>query len=78
MNIEDIIIKKTAKSVQVTFPGFIVGNTDVIGRLTFFSELDCAGEVVNIIDQPIPESLQSKRIAEIVVWLFEQNKVTLA
>lgn len=76
MNIEEITITKVAKSIKVTFPDFIVGNTDATGRITFYSDLNCQGEIINVIDQPIPEELQSKRISEIVAWLFEQNKIT--
>lgn len=77
MNIEPITITKEAKSIKITFPGFVVGSKDVTGRIEFFSELEQQGEVLDTIDQPVPEAVQENSVAEIAGWLLEQNNIVV-
>jgi len=77
MNIEPITITKEAKSIQITFPGFVVGSNNVTGRIEFFSELNQQGEILDAIEQPVPEEVQANSVAEIAAWLLEQNNIVV-
>lgn len=77
MNIEPIQIVKTAKSIKISFPGFVVGSKDVTGRIELFSELNQQGEILDFIEQPVPEDVQSNSVAEIAGWLLEQNNIVV-
>lgn len=77
MNIKPINITQEAKSIRISFPGFVVGSKDVTGRIEFFNDINHQGEVIHTIDQPVPEEVQANSVAEIAEWLISQNKIVV-